>query len=246
MIVFAQVSDFHLGGGEPNTERAMKVMAYLNDLRQPLDAILVTGDIADHGSPAEYEVARGILTSTHPVFVCPGNHDVRDVYRTVLLGEAGGEVPINRVHRIPGAVFALCDSSIPGSDDGYLDDDTIRWLSEVLDSTPTDTPAFVCFHHPPVRLHNPFIDQIRQRGEHRLAALITSHPQVVAVLCGHAHTAAATTFAGRPLLVAPGVASTLKLPWEHGDDLDFQLPAAIAFHVLDDQRRLTTHYRVVS
>ncbi|MET0492684.1 MAG: hypothetical protein ABW000_06080 [Actinoplanes sp.] len=38
----------------------------------------------------------------------------------------------------------------------------------------------------------------------RLAALIAAHPQVAAVLTGHAHTAAASTFAERPLLVAPG------------------------------------------
>lgn len=102
----------------------------------------------------------------------------------------------------------------------------------MLDSTPVDTPVFVYFHHPPVLLHSPFIDQIRQ--------------QVVGILCGHAHSAAATTFAGRPLLVAPGVASTLKLPWERGDDLDYRLPPAIAFHVLDENWRLTTHYRVIT
>lgn len=51
--------------------------------------------------------------------------------------------------------------------------------------------------------------------------------------------------AGRPLLVAPGVVSTLRLPWEGGDPLDFDLPPAIAFHVLGRDRRLTTHYRVV-
>lgn len=245
MIVLAHVSDFHIGGAEPNTERATRVMAYLNDLRRPVDAILVTGDIADHGAPAEYEIARRLLTSTHPVLTCPGNHDARQAYRSVLLDDEGGDAPINRAHRIAGAVFALCDSSIPGRDDGLLDDETISWLTDVLHSTSADTPIFICFHHPPLALHNPFIDKIRQGGEQRLAALITAHPQVVAVLCGHAHTAAATTFAGRPLLVAPGVASTLKLPWEHGADLDYQLPPAIAFHVLDDEARLTTHYRVV-
>lgn len=52
------------------------------------------------------------------------------------------------------------------------------------------------------------------------------------------------TFAGRLLLVAPGVASTLRLPWETDIDLDLQMPPALAFHVLDDEWRLTTHYRL--
>jgi hypothetical protein len=43
------------------------------------------------------------------------------------------------------------------------------------------------------------------------------------------------------------VVSTLRLPWEA--DTDFVLPPdlapAPAFHVLDDEGRLTTHYRTV-
>ncbi|MBC6460461.1 metallophosphoesterase [Actinomadura sp. HBU206391] len=245
MIVLAHVSDTHLDGGDRSAERAARVMAYLNELPQPLDAVLITGDIADHGLPAEYHQAKTILASRHPVFTCPGNHDVREAFRAVLLGHDGGEGPINQVHGAAGAVFALCDSSIPGRHDGFLTDDTIAWLEAVLAETPERTPVFVCFHHPPVMLHSPFIDEIRQYGEQRLADLIARHPNVMATLCGHAHTAAATTFASRPLLVAPGVVSTLSLPWERGDDLDYELPPAIAFHVLDDDLRLTTHYRVV-
>ena len=76
---------------------------------------------------------------------------------------------------------------------------------------------------------------------------------MAALLCGHAHTGAATTFSGRPLLVAPGIKSTLLLPWEYEADspdtdvcVDLRLPPALAFHVLDDSGRLTTHFRVLA
>ncbi|MEU6037716.1 hypothetical protein ABZ801_20125 [Actinomadura sp. NPDC047616] len=158
--------------------------------------------------------------------------------------EAGGDAPVNQIHRTEGAVFALCDSTVPGRDDGRLADETLAWLDAAL-AEDAGTPAFVCFHHPPVRLGSPYVDGIRQFGERRLAAVLARHPQVVAVLCGHAHTPASTVFAGRPLLVAPGVVSTLVLPWEHGDSVvDHQAPPAVAFHLFDGQR-LTTHYRVV-
>ena len=249
MIVFAQFSDTHLDGRKGRAERAAAVVAYLNGLSMPLDAVVVTGDIADHGLPAEYEQARTILSaSRHPVFPCPGNHDTRALYREILLGENGGAdagVPVNRVRHTAGALFALCDSTIPGRDDGYRADETISWLDRVLAERP-DVTSFLCFHHPPAPLHVPYVDSIRQFGEHRLAALVARHPQVVAILCGHAHTPAATTFAGRPLLVAPAVVSTVTLPWEHGDIADEQAPAAVAFHILDDQQCLTTHYRVVT
>jgi 3',5'-cyclic-AMP phosphodiesterase len=253
MIVFAQVSDLHLDGGEHSTERAERVMRYLNDLPVPLDAVLVTGDIADHGLPEEYEQASKLLSSPYPVLTCPGNHDVRSAYREVLLGKGGGDSPINRTHRVGEALFALCDSTIPGRNDGTLADETITWLDAVLSGEP-DAPTFICFHHPPVVLHNPLVDDIRLGGPAPLAEVIARHPQVIAILCGHAHTAAASTFAGRPVLVAPGVVSTGRMPWEHpaipgatgvAAVADYRLPPALAFHVLDGDRRLTTHYRVV-
>jgi 3',5'-cyclic AMP phosphodiesterase CpdA len=248
VIVFAQVSDLHLDGGPGRSARAAAVAAYLGGLSRPLDAALVTGDIADHGLPAEYEEARAIFSSLpYPVFPCPGNHDARAAFRHALLGEDGGaepDAPVNRVYEAAGVWFLLCDSSIPGRDDGYLADETLSWLDGVLAERPA-APAFLCFHHPPTRLHAPFVDELRQRGEDRLASLVARHPQVVAILCGHAHTPAATSFAGRPLLVSPGVASTLVLPWEQGEFTDESAPAAVAFHILDDDQRLTTHYRVV-
>lgn len=248
-IVIAHVSDVHLDGGERNAQRAQRVFAYLNNLRRPITAVLVTGDITDHGTTEEYEQARAELVSRYPVLMCPGNHDDRVAYRRTLLGESGPDhkldAPINETHRIGDVTFAMCDSSIPGENSGYLSDDTLEWLDGVLRETPAGTRAFVCFHHPPVELHSPFVDRIRQHGERRLATMIERHRHVVALLCGHAHTAGVTTFAGRPLLVAPGVVSTLRLPWEREDVLDYSLPPVIAFHILGTDGRLTTHYRVV-
>jgi 3',5'-cyclic AMP phosphodiesterase CpdA len=182
------------------------------------------------------------------VLVCPGNHDVRDAYRRGLLGIAeGGTAPINSRHEVAGAVFLLCDSSIPGADEGRLDATTLGWLAAELATVPAETPVFLAMHHPPVELHHPVADAIRLFDPEPLAALIAAHPQVVAVLTGHAHTAAVSTFAGRPLLVAPGVISTLRLPWEGPGPLaDVTGPPGVAFHVYDDTGRLTTHYRVVS
>jgi hypothetical protein len=65
------------------------------------------------------------------------------------------------------------------------------------------------------------------------------------VLCGHAHTPAAATFAGRPVLVAPSITSTLMLPFETDRVMDRDIPPMIAFHLLTEDRRLTTHYRVI-
>lgn len=249
MIVLAHLSDIHIDGEQRSIERTRAVMEYLEGLPYDLDAVVVTGDIADHGLPTEYEQARQLLTSRHPVLVCPGNHDDRTAFRQFLLGQPGAASPVNQVLQTAGLTLALCDSSVPGKNHGHLDDETLTWLDDVLASTPDTVKALVGFHHPPAQLHTPFVDSIRQVGEQRLADLANNHPHLVAFLSGHAHTAAATTFAGRPLLVAPGVVSMLRLPWEHQahprDLVHLDLPPALAFHVLDDDGRLATHYRCV-
>ncbi|HEY9368466.1 metallophosphoesterase [Streptomyces sp.] len=253
MIVIAHVSDIHVDEEQRSIARTRAVMEYLEGVPYDLDAVLVTGDIADHALPAEYDIVRELLLSRHPVLVCPGNHDDRGALRRALLGaeeEAGRpDAPVNQVHRGDGFVVALCDSSVPGKDEGFLEDETLEWLDDVLTGTPRDVPVLVGFHHPPVPLNTPYVDEIRQFGEERLAALASRHPHLTAFLAGHAHTAAATTFAGRPLLVAPGVVSALRLPWEQPGrsvpHIHLDLPPALAFHVLDDQGRLTTHFRTV-
>ncbi len=255
MFAFAQISDIHIGqdrerdGGSRARERTERVLSYLAALPGSLDAVLLTGDIADHGEEAEYALAAKLFAEYGVLpLICPGNHDVRGPYRAELLGgDVSDRSPVNQAHQLLGATFLMCDSSVPGRGHGYLDDATLAWLDQALAGAPRDKPAFVCFHHPPVPLHGQYVDPIRQFGEERLAEVVGRHAHVAGLLCGHSHTPAVTTFAGLPLVAAPGVVSTLKMPWEGEESgpIDYDLPPMIAYHVYDDERRLTTHFRVV-
>lgn len=244
-VLLAHISDLHLDGSERATRRAAHVMDYLRALPRPVDALLVTGDIADHGTEAEYEEAARLLTAPFPVLTCPGNHDVRPAYRKALLGQAPDDGPVNEVHHVGGTAILMCDSTIPGRDEGLLDEATLAWIDTSLAALPKDTPALLAFHQPPVELHHPLPDAHRLRHPEQLAALLEAHPRVAAVLTGHAHTAAASVFAGRPLIVGPAITWTLRLPWEGDKPADRDQPPGLAFHVLDDDHRLTTHYRVL-
>lgn len=244
MLLLAHISDLHLDGTERASERASRVMDHLRALPRPVDAVIVTGDIADHAEIDEYEEAARILAAPFPVLVGPGNHDARAPFRKGLLGEPAADGPVNAVHRVGDAAILMCDSTIPGRDDGRLDAGTIAWIDGNL-ALLAGAPAFLAFHHPPVRMHHPLADTWPLRGEDDLAALLHAHPNVVAVLTGHSHTAAASTFGGRPLLVAPAVTWTLRMPWEGDNPADRDAPPGVAFHVLDDDGALITHYRVV-
>jgi len=235
VVIFAQISDVHIGGSDESVERTRQVMRHLRTLR--LDAILVTGDIADEllrGELLGGELLRGEL----PLAVCPGNHDSVPEFEK-LLG------PANQALRLDDVTIALADSSVPGHDHGYLADETLAWLDEVLSERP-GIPAFVGMHHPPIELGIPYVDKIRLREPERLADLLSRHPNVAAVLTGHAHTAVSARFAGLPLVVAPGVISTALTSAETDAEfpISYDLPPAYALHIFDGEQ-LVTHFRPV-
>ncbi|MEU0153406.1 metallophosphoesterase [Micromonospora fulviviridis] len=244
MMIIAHISDTHLDGSERARARTRRVMRYLRGC--DIDLILVSGDLADHGEISEYQEVKAELVADVPVLMLPGNHDNRSAYRKVLLG-TDGDAPINQLHRVGDVLFALCDSTIPGRDDGRLAPETLEWLRGVL--VEADAPVVVGLHHHPIRLHNPLVDSIRLGNADEFAVIVRQAPGVAAVLCGHAHDAAAGSFAGRPLLAAPGVVSTTRLPWTTTDELtwantaDLTDPPGVMFHVLDDEGTLTTHVR---
>jgi Icc protein len=235
MTLIAHVSDTHLDGSARNAERVARVVEHLAGLHRPVDAVLLTGDLADHGLPAEYDGLRVFEELGVPLLHVPGNHDRRDAFVAAGLG------PLNRAERVGDVLFALVDSSIPGRDDGLVEDAALEWLDGALAG---GEPAFVCFHHPPIDIGHTVADKIRQFGEERLAAVIRRHPNVVALLCGHHHMASASTFAGVPVHVAPAVASRVYLPWERTMDVDFDGPPAILYHSYVDGR-LTTFHRYI-
>ncbi|WP_432129437.1 metallophosphoesterase [Streptomyces sp. bgisy082] len=249
MTVLAHLSDLHLDGTAGSAERARRAVARITGLPGTVDAVLITGDIAERGTEEEYRQARELLAplrERHPVLLCPGNHDSRPEFREVLLGEVAGRAPVNAAHDIDGVRILMCDSSIPGRSEGLLEPETLRWLDAALAAAP-GRPAVVALHHPPAELGLPYIDRIGLLEPEALAEVLGRHEQVTAVLCGHAHTAAATTFAGLPLLCAPGIASTALLPWEQDEGQSwktYDAPPSITFHLYRDGR-LTSHVRSV-
>jgi 3',5'-cyclic-AMP phosphodiesterase len=243
MLLLAQISDLHLDGTQRATTRAADTVAYLKRLPQPVDALLVTGDIADTAAPAEYEEARALLADfPAPVLWAPGNHDARPAYRKNLLDEPPSQRPINTLHVIKDVAILMCDSTVPGSDEGILDEETTGWIDETLSGL-ADIPALLAFHHPPATMHHPLPDAYRLQRDGELADLLGAHPNVRALITGHAHTAAVSTFAGLPVIVGPAVTWTLRLPWEGELFNDRDAAPGYAYHVLTDDAPLTTHFR---
>lgn len=215
MYVIAHLSDPHLDGSEEARSRLRRITSYLREFQRPVDVVLVTGDLADHGLESEYAELAAELKLDVPVLVLPGNHDVSAPLRTGLapfVDSAGEGHPVHQVHDVGAARFVLLDTSVPGEDHGLLSAESLAWLDAVL-AEPVDGLLFVAFHHPPFALNHPVLDQWLLRSGPELEAVLRGKP-ITALLAGHVHNGLATTYAGLPFLVAPGVRSTPPLPFE--------------------------------
>ncbi|QIG41811.1 hypothetical protein G5V58_02590 [Nocardioides anomalus] len=362
MITLAHLSDTHVGGPPDARSRAERLVDHLLAMEPRPDALLVSGDIADHGRPEEYDEAVAVLDRwPGPRLVLTGNHDVRAPFRAAIepfrsgtqpfasgtgsFGSgtesfASGTEPIASGTQSIGSgtesfgsgtesfasgtqsfgsgtesfgsgtesfasgtesfgsgiepfasgaeSFAAATEPFPSGtepfsagtdrfqngtippvvgaveldglrlvgldslvdavdgvrqDHGELDDDQLAWLDASL--AEDDRPTFVCLHHPPVDIGLELMAPILLREPERLEDVLRRHPHVVATLVGHAHTAGATTFAGRPLLVGGGSASTVTLDAEPLGRIWQDAPPTLALHLLHDDGRLTTHWRAL-
>ncbi|MEU4194417.1 metallophosphoesterase [Kribbella sp. NPDC026611] len=248
MYVIAHLSDPHLDGSAEPRSRLRRITAYLAAYTRPVDVVLVTGDLADHGLAEEYaEVARELSLDV-PVLMLPGNHDVSSPLRaglTSYVDAPGADHPVHQVRDVGEARFVLVDSTVPGEDHGLLSAETLDWLEKTL-SDPHDGPLFLAMHHPPLDLHHPVMDQWKLFDREPLAEVLTGKP-ITAILTGHVHNAVVTTFAGHQVLGAPGIRSTVPLPFEPPLPTDSPVdPTAhpgLALHVHTPTDPLQTFYR---
>ena len=258
MYLIAHLSDPHLDGTERSRTRLQRVAAYLHGLSTPPDAIVVTGDIIQGDATADYRVIADALDGLAPVLYCPGNSDQRGPFAATLLPEyasaqAADEVehaPVNYHREVGRVTFVMLDASVPGHYHGQLGDVTAAWLADTLAAIPAARPVVIGLHQPPLALGHPIIDSLKLLDPEPLAAALARHPNVVAMLVGHTHAATVTTFAGRPLIVSPGIHSNLHFPWEPSTPgrmpIDEAAPPALASHLLDDDNRVTTYFRTLS
>ena len=98
--------------------------------QQP-DAVLVSGDLSDHGADAEYEAARATAGDAGrcPSTCCPATTTLRAPMRRSLraAGRRLDEPMQYAVDLGPLRLVAL-DTTIPGEDAGALDDERLGWL----------------------------------------------------------------------------------------------------------------------
>ncbi len=222
--MIAHLSDLHLLaggaelGGRVDTVAALEqAVRQLERLGPMLDAIVVTGDVADLGESDAYHRARAALeplavrAGAELVWVI-GNHDERGPFREALLdarpgADDDGESPLHRVTTVDGLRIITLDVTVPGWHHGDVTGEAVSWLAQVL-AEPAPAGSVLAMHHAPIASPLALMDVLELRGQDALAEVLVGS-DVRLILGGHLHYPTNGTFAGIPVSVAGAIAYTL-------------------------------------
>ncbi|MGW1917007.1 metallophosphoesterase family protein [Streptomyces sp. NPDC002076] len=237
------LSDTHLdrsGGpdadGADGTAALRCLLAELGHLRD-LDAVVVTGDVADDGSREAYARAHGLLSRYAgqrgaDVFYTTGNHDDRTAFADVL---GSGHVQPEAVYEgaageragastIDGWRLITLDTLVPGKGYGRLDRGQLDWLRELL-SSPAPLGTVLAFHHPPVALDVDVQRALGLQNDAELAETIRG-TDVQLILSGHFHLQILGHLEQATVWVTPGVVSRIDLTARPGTERAVHGPSA--------------------
>ncbi|MDX6347454.1 MAG: 3,5-cyclic-AMP phosphodiesterase [Streptomyces sp.] len=217
-----------------NATQALRGM--LADLRsmRDIDAIVISGDIADDGSLEAYTATRDIvrafaLERDAPVIYSTGNHDERRAFTQALgsghLGPAGDEraeavitspdtpdTPDGEraaVSLIDGYRFITLDSLVPGKVYGRITRTQLDWLRDIL-HTPAPRGTVLVFHHPPINLDIEIQRVLGLQNPSDLSDAVRG-TDVQLILCGHFHLQLFGHLESAPVWVTPGVVNRIDL-----------------------------------
>jgi 3',5'-cyclic-AMP phosphodiesterase len=203
-------------------------------------AVVLTGDLVEHGTAPEYAHLRALLAPfACPVWLMPGNHDDPAALRRAFPDHDELQ-PVLADHVLwvreaAGLRLLALDTVVPRQPHGTLCAGRLAWLDRTLAAAPS-MPTLVAMHHPPFATGIAHMDAMGLlEGAPALEAVLRRHPQVERVICGHLHRPIVRRFGGTLAMTVPSTAHQIAL------DLAPDAPAAwrreppgFAVHLLRD------------
>jgi Icc protein len=250
-MLIVQLSDLHIcddgvlyKGVVSSNDMAVAAIATINGLDPQPDLVVLTGDVVEDGTAGQYENARRILARLDaPLVMIPGNHDSRDSLRAgfpdhLYMPKQG---PINFVHdALPVRVIAL-DVTVPGAHHGEITDESLAWLTDVLDRD-TEKPTVIAMHQPPFACSVPYLDTYMCLQPERLGDVLRRYGNIQRVLCGHVHRSMQRLWAGTMISTCPAAATQIALALRpDARPASFAEPPGILLHHWTEATGLVTH-----
>ena len=245
-MLIAQITDLHIGFDrdnphELNVRRLNMVIDELNERVPRPDLLLVTGDLVENGDDQRaYRHMEALVKRWQgPMLWAVGNHDDRANFLAVLPEVATDEHGfIQYETEVEDLRFIVVDTLDPGRHGGMVCEKRGKWLRARLREK-KDVPTVVVLHHPPVDTGIAWMSALPcEQWVQRLEAIIRPAKQVVALISGHVHRPIASSFAGKPLIVAASTAPQVALDL---DDVDPLHPDGRAL-IIADAPAYALHY----
>lgn len=192
VIRLVQLTDTHLcaeAGGTllgMDTDQSLQCVVNLVQAeRGNPDVVLLTGDLADHGSAGAYSRMRDYSRQlTNRCYWLPGNHDDRQLMEAAL----AATTCLSREVRIGNWQIVLLDSQVPGRVGGKLGAEQLSLLETALEqASHAQLHTLVCLHHHPVPIGSAWLDEQIVADAEAFLAIVDGYPGVKGILWGHIH-----------------------------------------------------------
>jgi 3',5'-cyclic AMP phosphodiesterase CpdA len=134
----------------------------------------------------------------------------------------------------------------PGAPHGRLCARRLQWLADTL-AQHRGEPVVIAMHHPPFETLIGHMDDIGLlQGADALAEILSDHPAVERVICGHLHRTIYTRVGGAVASTAPSPAHQVCLDLSPGAPSAWTLePPAFHLHAWSGPGRMVTHVAAI-
>ncbi len=219
-------------GKVDSNEMASRAMRAIAGHGAKLDAVIITGDLADRGLADEYAelAARLHRLSPLPVYLLPGNHDRRETLLQQFPDLPSHDGFIQYVIDDLPVRLVMLDTVVAGATHGHLCETRLAWLEDVLRGEPA-RETLIAMHHPPLLTGIAQYDRIALDNRDDFAAVVAANEQVTRILCGHHHRMICGNIAQAICYVAPAIAYQFELAHDAAVNVGFVLePSMYLLH----------------
>lgn len=166
-LYFASISDIHMTEETARRDMLRFALEDFENSTYPLDALVLAGDLTDHGEEPEWEMLKEAFEPYNPaknIVMAQGNHDTwteddkYDLARTLFI-KYNKEITGREIEKeyystkINGYTFIVMASETDRTS-AYISDTQLEWLSAEMEKASQDgLPIFVISHWPVNETH---------------------------------------------------------------------------------------------
>ena len=200
-----QLSDTHLmasAGGTLlglDTDASLAAVCRLVASLAPIDALLLTGDLAGDEAESAYQRLDQVVSALGvPSFWLPGNHDA--VWSE---GHALSHYFQRSIH-LPHWDVLMLNTQHAGAVAGHLDEGEVHALRNAVAQAETSgRPLLVATHHPLLPVGSKWLDEIGVQNAAEALEVLTVLGERAVVVSGHVHQDSAQVHRGVQCLTSP-------------------------------------------